>query len=170
MSVHTFKEFANERCDLVGRFVKREVPGFQDVDFGIGHIVAIRPSPSDGEGRVVLSPDDQGRGPCLAKPSLPLRIGGDVGPIVKKQRGLNVNLARARKKGVFIGPCVRIVAFGARTGTRITSRRSRLASSCQREGRLGAYLPDCHMRVVSRIADGLQHFVRITFHSFGLIC
>ena len=92
----------------------------QNVDFSLKDIVGISRRAGDGEGQVVFSPNYQGRRLHLAKPVLPARIGGDVGPVIQKQRGLNLGLARTGEKGVFVGPRIRIVAIGIGTGTDMT--------------------------------------------------
>src|SRR5258705_3155584 len=70
----------------------------QDVDFCSRHIVGIGCRPGDAEGRIVFSPDRQHFRLYFAKPLLPTRIGGDVGPVIQEQRGLDVCPARAGKK------------------------------------------------------------------------
>ena len=107
-----FEEVADKRCDLIGRFVQCEMSRTQNVDFSLKDIVGISRRAGDGEGQVVFSPNYQGRRLHLAKPVLPARIGGDVGPVIQKQRGLNLGLARTGEKGVFVGPRIRIVAIG----------------------------------------------------------
>jgi hypothetical protein len=82
------------------------------VDFCFRHIASIRRCAGNGEGGIVFPPNHQGRRLYLAKPLLPARIGGDVGPVVQKQRGLNIGLARMGEKGVLVGPRIRIVTIG----------------------------------------------------------
>jgi len=107
-----FEEVTDKRCDLVSRFVQREMLSFQHVDFSFRHVAGIGRRAGDGEGGIVLAPNHQGRRLYRAKPVLPARIGGDVGPVVQKQRGLNIGLARMGEKGVLVGPRIRIVTIG----------------------------------------------------------
>ena len=122
------EEVTNQRCDLVSRFVQCEMSRFQDVDFSLRHIAGISRRAGDGEGGVVFSPNHQGRRLHLAKPLLPARIGGDVGPVIQEQRGLNVGLARTGEKGVLVGPRIRIVTIGM-------GARSDMALARRLEGR-----------------------------------
>jgi hypothetical protein len=82
------------------------------VDFSFRHVAGMGRRAGDGEGGIVLAPNHQGRRLYRAKPVLPARIGGDVGPVVQKQRGLNIGLARMGEKGVLVGPRIRIVTIG----------------------------------------------------------
>lgn len=109
-------DLADERGDLISRFVEREMSRFQKMNFRARHIVRIGCRPGDGEGRIVSSPDHQYVRLDLAKPLLPTRIGGDVGSIVRKQCGLDVALAWTGEKRVLVCPCIRIVAFGMWAG------------------------------------------------------
>src|SRR3954470_23581824 len=82
------------------------------MDFRLRHIAGISTRASNGEGGIVFPPNYQGRRLHLAKPVLPARIGGDVGPVIQEQRGLNIGLAGTSKKSVLVGPCIRIVTIG----------------------------------------------------------
>src|SRR5258706_3598878 len=121
--IQTFKEVADEQRDLVSRFVEREMSRIQDVDFCSRHIVGIGCRPGDAEGRIVFSPDHQHVRLYFAKPLLPTRIGGDVGPVIQEQRGLDVCLARAGKKRVLVVPGIRIVTIGVRSGSNVPLTR-----------------------------------------------
>jgi hypothetical protein len=110
--VQALEEITNQGCDLVSRFIQCEMSRFQDMDFGLWHIAGISRRAGDGEGGVVFSPNHQSRRLHRAKPFLPQRVGGNVGPVIQEQRGLNVGLARTGEKGVFVGPRIRIVTIG----------------------------------------------------------
>ena len=89
-------EVADERRDLVGRFVEREMTGFQQVDLRSGHVIGICGCASDSERGIVFTPNHEGLRLCLAQPFLPKRIGSDICAVIQEQGGLNVGLARAR--------------------------------------------------------------------------
>ena len=82
--IQTFEEIADERSDLVGRLIEGEVSSFQKVDFGGRYIVGIGCRTGDGERGIIFSPNHQRRRLYVAKPRLPTRIGGDVGPVIQE--------------------------------------------------------------------------------------
>jgi hypothetical protein len=83
----------------------------------------------------------------FAEPLLPARIGGNIGPVIEKQRGLNVGLARAGEKGVLVRPCIRIVTI------RIVARSDMALARRFEDVKLA-------LRAVSWWAGSAQYFLR----------
>src|SRR4029078_10481220 len=92
------EESVYKRRDLIGRFVEREVTCFQNMDFRTRHIFGVGGPSGNGEGSIVLSPQHQQLRSRLAKPLLPSEIRGDVRPVIEKQLGLDVSLARTTEE------------------------------------------------------------------------
>src|ERR1700722_13666147 len=110
--IQAFEEGPDERCDLIGRFVEGEMPSFEEMDFRAWNIVGIGCRAGDRERGVVFSPNHQHWWLCFAKPVLPTRLRGDVGPVIQKQRGLDGCLAWTSEKYVLVRPCIGIVRSG----------------------------------------------------------
>src|ERR1700722_20366647 len=121
--IQAFEEGPDERCDLIGRFVEGEMPSFEEMDFRAWNIVGIGCRAGDRERGVVFSPNHQHWWLCFAKPVLPTRLRGDVGPVIQKQRGLDVCLAWTSEKYVLVRPCIGIVAIGMWTGADVALAR-----------------------------------------------
>ena len=106
---------ASYQCgDFVGRRVQREMPGVENVNFGVRHIPAIGFGLGGSERKVVLPPDHEQARLLLAHPRLPSRVGFHVGPIVVKKIALNVGLPRLVEKSELVGPQIGVIAIHVR--------------------------------------------------------
>src|SRR5262249_56594102 len=61
------KKIADQRDDLVGLVLQREMAGVEEVELGVAKVALVRVRTVGGEDRVVLAPDDQRRRPVLAE-------------------------------------------------------------------------------------------------------
>src|SRR5262249_62215801 len=79
------KKIADQRDDLVGLVLQREMAGVEEVELGVAKVALVRVRTVGGEDRVVLAPDDQRRRPVLAEIGLNGGIEGHVGAVVVEE-------------------------------------------------------------------------------------
>src|SRR6266850_3089485 len=118
-------EIADELGNAVGSRIEREVTRVENVDFGVGHVVAIGFGFRKLEGEVVLPPEDEQPRLLLAHPRLPLRIVVDVRAVVVEEIALDVGLPGLAEKGELVGPEIRVVAFHVGVVSDMTGARRR---------------------------------------------
>ena len=73
----------------------------------------------------MLAPEDEKFWLCFLHPSLPFRIGRDVGPVIVKEIALNLRLPRLIKKVEFVGPQIGVIAFHVRIVADVAGSRGR---------------------------------------------
>lgn len=79
----------------------------------------------------MLAQDDQKTRLALAHPGLPFPIGLDVRPLVVKEVGLDVRLARGAQEGEFVRPKIRAVELDI--GIRCETASATLAANASKE-------------------------------------
>jgi hypothetical protein len=68
-----FQEQSHDRSDLIDSFVEGKVPGIEDMNLGLRHLLFINICTRERERRVVLAPNDQER--WLVLPGKQVAIG-----------------------------------------------------------------------------------------------
>lgn len=80
--------------NLVERLVHGEMPGIENMDFGIRQVTSISRRTGDSERSIVFPPEHERRGLVLAQIFLPSRIVFHIGAVVVEEVALNRGLAR----------------------------------------------------------------------------
>lgn len=57
--VQPVEKVANQRRDFIGRFVKGEMPRFENMNFRVGHVIGVGARAGNRERRVVFTPHHQ---------------------------------------------------------------------------------------------------------------
>ncbi|MNN72329.1 hypothetical protein D3C81_1883570 [compost metagenome] len=82
------------------------MPGIEEVETGIGHVIEVGMCTRRNERRVTLAPDNQRGRLLFPQESLPLGIGFDVAPVVLKQLDLNLPLFIGLQESEVMSPVV----------------------------------------------------------------
>ena len=104
------EEIPDQGDHHIGLVLKREMPGVDEMQFGVRQVLKIGRRAVGGEDLVVLAPDDQRRRLALAKERLEFRIERDVGSIVEEEVELDVLVSGAIEQRLIVAPIVRIDA------------------------------------------------------------
>src|SRR6266481_9297274 len=104
-------ELIYKRRDFIRFGIKSEVSCVENVNLSVRYIAAIGLRLREFEREVILAPNHQQPRLPFAHPRLPLGVGVDVRAVVIEEVALNIHLAGLAKKGKFICPEIRIIAF-----------------------------------------------------------
>src|SRR5438552_869407 len=86
----------------------------EDVNLGFRHVLVVAFRLAEIEREIVRAPDDKKLRLRLLHPCLPLRIGGDVGPVIVEEVTLNLRLLRLIEKIKFVSPKIGVISLGVR--------------------------------------------------------
>src|ERR1700686_198029 len=104
-------ELIYKRRNFIRFGIKSEVSCVENVNLSVRYIPAIGLRLREFEREVILAPNPQQSRLPFAHPRLPLGVGVDVRAVVIEEVALNIHLAGLAKKGKFIGPEIRVIAF-----------------------------------------------------------